>query len=115
MSKQNRDYKFYLEDIKECIKSIELYTENLTFEKFKNNKMVVDAVIRNIEIIGEAVNNIPARIKTEYPGVSWNKIVGMRNKVIHEYFGVDINILWRTIQNRIPELKKGLEKIKSHK
>lgn len=115
MPKNKRDYNLYLADIGECIINIEQYTKNLTFEKFKNNRMVIDAVVRNIEIIGEATNNIPAKIKTEYPDVPWNKIIGMRNKVIHEYFGVDVKILWETIQNRIPELKKELSKIKSYK
>ena len=113
MPKNKRDHNLYLSDIGECIKNIEQYTQNLTFEKFKNNKMAIDAVIRNLEIIGEAANNIPAEIKAKYSDVPWHRIIGMRNKVIHEYFGVDVKILWETIKKRIPELKKVINKIKS--
>ncbi|OGY42881.1 MAG: hypothetical protein A2729_03140 [Candidatus Buchananbacteria bacterium RIFCSPHIGHO2_01_FULL_39_14] len=115
MPKNKRDYNLYIADIEECIKSIELYTKDLTFEKFKNNKMAIDAVVRNIEIIGEAANNIPKEIKVKHSEVPWNKIIGMRNKIIHEYFGVDIKIIWKTIQRRIPELKKLINKIKSYR
>jgi len=74
--------------------------------------MAVDAVVRNIEIIGEAANNIPEEIKIKFPDVPWHRIIGMRNKVIHEYFGIDLDILWKTVQKRIPELKKQIHKIK---
>src|SRR3989338_5694075 len=97
MPKNKRDYNLYIADIEECIKSIELYTKDLTFEKFKNNKMAIDAVVRNIEIIGEAANNIPKEIKVKHSEVPWNKII------------------WMTIQRRIPELKKLINKIKSYR
>lgn len=112
MPKLKRELKLYLEDIKICIDSIEQYTANMTPEEFKKNKMAVDAVVRNIEIIGEAVNNIPEEIKIKFFDVPWHRIVGMRNKVLHEYFGVDLDILWKTVQKRIPELKKQINKIK---
>jgi len=112
MSKNERNYNLYLADIKDCIKKIEQYTKNLTFEKFKNNEMIIDAVVRNIEIIGEASANIPVKIKAQYPQLPWSKIIGMRNKVVHEYFGVDVEILWGTIQKRIPELKREIGRVK---
>lgn len=112
MPKNNRDYSLYVADIEVCIKSIEQYTKNLTLEKFKNNKMAIDAVVRNIEIIGEAAGNIPREIKAKHSEVPWHRIVGMRNKIIHEYFGVDVTIVWRTVKKRIPELKKLIRKLR---
>jgi uncharacterized protein with HEPN domain len=99
-------------DIKDCIRNIEAYTKDLTFEKFKNNKMAVDAVVRNLEIIGEAANNLSSEIKRKSKGIEWTEIVGMRNKIIHEYFGVDLEIIWTAIREEIPKLRKEINKIK---
>ncbi|MCG2717230.1 MAG: DUF86 domain-containing protein [Nanoarchaeota archaeon] len=106
-----RNITLYLEVIKNSIKKIEKYTKELSFDDFSNNEKTVDAVIRNLEIIGEAVNNIPKEIKVKYTFIPWNKIIGMRNKVIHEYFGIDLEILWETIKKDIPKLKKEIKKL----
>ena len=113
MPESKRDKNLYLVDIKECIRNIESYTKDLTFEKFKNNKMAVDAVVRNLEIIGEAANNLSDEIKRKSKDIEWGEIVGMRNKIIHEYFGVDLEIIWTAIKEEIPKLKKEINKIKS--
>ena len=84
----------------------------LSFEDFRNDGKTKDAVIRNLEIIGEAVNRIPKEIKRKYPNIPWQQIIGMRNKVIHEYFGVDVGILWKTIREDIPSFKRSIKKIK---
>ena len=106
-----RGVKFYIADIKDAIRKIEKYTKELTRKRFETDEQVVDAVVRNLGIIGEAVNNLPTDFKSKYPKIPWNKIVGMRNKVLHEYFGIDWGILWETIEKSIPELKKQITKI----
>lgn len=104
--------KLYINDIKWCIKKIGKYTKEISQKVFGSDEKTIDAVIRNLEIIGEAVNQLPKSFKDNYPDIPWRKIIGMRNKVTHEYFGVDWDILWSTIQDRIPELKKQINKIK---
>ena len=106
-----REPKLYLEDIRTSIERIEKYTENLTFEDFSKNIIVIDAVLRNLSIIGEAAKNLPEEIKSKYPDIPWNEIMGMRNKVIHEYFGVDEGILWKTIKDDLPALSTQISKI----
>lgn len=106
-----REPELYLQDILDSIIKIENFVKNLSYEKFAENEMVQDAVIRNIEIIGEAVKNLPDETKKSYPDIPWNKIVDMRNKIIHEYFGVDTEILWKTITDDLPKLKQQVEAI----
>lgn len=105
----NRNPRLYLQDILDSIEKIEQYTEGMKFADFKKNRMAQDAVIRNIEIIGEASSNLPKRLTNEYPHVPWKSMKGMRNLVIHEYFGVDINITWKTIRKSLPKLKPVIE------
>ncbi len=106
-----RGYRIYIDDILEAIKKIESYTENFSYEEFARNKMVTDAVVRNLEIIGEAVKKIPPEIKAKHPEIEWRKIAGLRDILIHEYFGIDSKILWDIIANKIPELKKSIKRI----
>lgn len=103
-----RDPKLYIEDILSSIVKIEEYTKNLTFEKFLMDQKTIDAVIRNFTIIGEAAKNIPDDIKSQYPKIPWIEIMGMRDKIIHEYFGVDEIILWKTVTEDIPVFKKQI-------
>lgn len=102
-----------MEDIKDSIRKIEKYTRGVNFEKFSKNEQIIDAVIRNLSVIGEAVKNIPEGIKAKNSNVAWNEIKSMRNKVIHEYFGIDEEILWKTIQDDLPVFKKQIVKILS--
>jgi uncharacterized protein with HEPN domain len=108
-----REGKLYIEDIINSIDNISGYIKGLSHEDFSKNNMVIDAVIRNLEIIGEASKNIPLEIKSLYPDIPWKEMAGMRDKVIHEYFGVDIDIVWATIIKRLPELKILLSAIKT--
>lgn len=78
---------------------------------FFNDTKTIDAVVRNLSVIGEAVNNIPDEIKIKYQDIPWDEIIGMRNKVIHEYFGVDADILWETIKTDLPIFKKQILKL----
>lgn len=71
----------------------------------------IDAVVRNLSVMGEAVNNIPDEIKTKYTDIPWNEIIGMRNKIIHEYFGVDADILWETVKKDLPASKEQILKV----
>ena len=106
-----RDYKLYLVDIKEAIEKIETFTKDLTFENFVQDIKTVDAVIRNLEIVGEASKHVPKRIKERYSDIDWKAIIGMRNVVVHEYFGVNLEILWKTIRSRLPELRARIEEL----
>ncbi|MBI5452212.1 DUF86 domain-containing protein [Candidatus Gottesmanbacteria bacterium] len=108
-----RQVKLYLDDIKEAIRKIESYTRGMIFDEFKNDARTIDAVVRNIEIIGEAAKHIPAKVRLKHMDVPWKEIIGTRSKVIHEYFGVDEAILWRTITEDLPQLKKQVRKIDS--
>ena len=107
-----RRAKLYLTDILDAIKKIEAYTKGLSFKEFCKKKIAIDAVVRNFEIIGEAAKNIPASIKTGHKEIPWKEMAGMRNKIIHEYFGVDLEIIWKTIRQSLPTLKKSISQIK---
>ena len=108
---KERNFKLYLKDILDAIEKIERYVKNLSLEDFTKNELVIDAVIRNFEIIGEASKNIPDDLKLSYPDIPWKEMTGMRNKMIHEYFGVDLDIVWKTVKTRLPQLAAVLKDI----
>jgi uncharacterized protein with HEPN domain len=109
MSKQGRNYLLFIEDISISIEKIERYTSsNVSFEDFSRNDMAVDAVIRNFEIIGEAVKMIPEEIKKKYADVEWKEAAGFRDVLIHDYFGIDIEAVWDTVRTNIPPFKKQI-------
>jgi len=101
-----RDYRVYLRDILDAIVKIERYVASSSFEEFVKNELVVDAVVRNLEIIGEAVKRLPKNVTTEHNDIDWRRMAGLRDILIHEYFGVDSEILWDIIKNKLPELKE---------
>lgn len=102
---KEREYGDYVEDILESIKAIEEFVEGMNFKDFEKDKKTVFAVIRSIEIIGEATKNIPTSIRNNNPKIPWKEMAGMRDKVIHEYFGVDLNVVWNTIKEKISQIK----------
>ena len=106
-----RDWKLFVEDILECIGKIEKYIERMKFEDFENDDKTTDAVVRNLEIIGEASKNIPDIVKTRYQNVYWKGIIGLRNRIIHEYFGVDVKIVWHIIKEELPTLRKQIDEV----
>ena len=106
-----REWKILFEDILESINKIENYTKEIEFEKFISNSMLIDAVVRNIEIIGEASTKIPEEIKIKYAEMPWIQLKGIRNRIVHDYFGVDVNIIWEIIQKDIYELKQKVETV----
>ena len=106
-----REVKLYLTDIVESIGKIESYSKDLAFVDFVKDMMTIDAIVRNLSIIGEAVKNIPDEMKKRYSAISWHEITGMRNKVVHEYFAVDEEILWKTVKEDLPIVKKQIQEI----
>jgi uncharacterized protein with HEPN domain len=111
MKKEYRVFRMYLEDIQVAMSRIEEYIENLTFMNFKQDYKTVDAVIRNFEIIGEAAKNVPEEIKNKYSEVPWSEMYLLRNKVSHEYFGIDYEIIWDIASNYLPANKIQIESI----
>ena len=108
---KQRNYLLYLTDIIESIEKIERYSEGLTFDKMVEDEKTRDAIIRNIEIIGEASKNVPDEIINKYPEIDWKEMSAMRNKLIHGYFSVSDTILWETIQHDLLPLKNGIIRI----
>lgn len=106
-----RNWLIRLQDILEAIEKNKQYTRGMSFKKFLSDNKTIDAVLRNFMVIGEAANNVPEKIKTKYSQVPWKKMVGMRNFVVHEYFGVSYEILWRTLKHDLPKLVVPLKKI----
>ncbi len=106
-----KDPKIFLQHILECTELIEKYTENMDFDQLKANLQIQDAVVRRIEIIGEATKNIPELIKAKYPEVIWKDMAGMRDILIHRYYGVSLDVTWGVIKNRVPRLKGQIEMI----
>ncbi|HDY67095.1 MAG: DUF86 domain-containing protein [Candidatus Scalindua sediminis] len=100
-----RDWLLFVKDIHKSITRILEYT-NTTKSEFFNDRKTFDAVMRNLEIIGEAVKHIPADVRRKYKSVEWKKIAGLRDIVVHEYFGINEKIIWDVIENKIPTLKE---------
>ncbi len=108
---KKRNIDLFFADIFDAINSIKEYTQDIGYEEFLRDKKTRDAVVRNLEIIGEAVKNIPDDIKEKYPEVNWKEMAGMRDKLIHEYFGVSNVIVWETIKNDVPMFESQIGKI----
>ncbi|MCX6288108.1 MAG: DUF86 domain-containing protein [Bacteroidetes bacterium] len=106
-----RTPKLLLEDIIESAEKILQYTKGISFEEFSKDNKTVDAVIRNFEIIGEASNLLPDEIKDKYSEIDWHRIRGFRNRIVHDYFGVDLQIIWKIIFDQIPSLISEISKI----
>ncbi|MEK6681063.1 MAG: DUF86 domain-containing protein [Nitrospirota bacterium] len=103
----------YLNDILESITDIEDFTKGMIFDVFSKDRKTIKAVVRSLEVIGEAGNKIPDNIQKRYSEIPWTEIVGMRNRLIHEYFGVDIDIVWETIKEDLEPFKVVVKKMLS--
>jgi uncharacterized protein with HEPN domain len=103
-----RDVSLYIRDILAAIESIEAFVGTMDFAAFQDDDKTQSAVIRKLEIIGEAVKQIPEEKRRQYPEIPWKQIAGMRDKLIHFYFGVDAHLVWQTIKKRLPALRESL-------
>ncbi|NOU19544.1 MAG: DUF86 domain-containing protein [Bacteroidales bacterium] len=111
MNPSKRQYDFYLEDILTSMLRINEYIGEREFLEFKQNYMIVDAVVRNFEIIGEASKNVPEEIQKKYPEIPWKKMYGLRNLISHEYFGIDYEMIWQIATANLPQNVIDLQKI----
>jgi uncharacterized protein with HEPN domain len=105
----SRDHRIYLADILECCFKIQTYVGTLSKDDFITNGMTYDAVVRNVELIGEAAKHLPLEIRLQYSEIPWREIIGMRNHLIHGYFGINNDVLWDVITNEIPLIVQSLE------
>lgn len=110
--KEGRNIGVFIGDIWNSIIKIEEYIQHISEKEFEDSSEKQDAVIRRLEIIGEAVKNIPSDFREKYSDVPWRKMAGMRDVVIHEYFGVTIGLIWRVATSDLPILKDQISKIK---
>ena len=108
-----RDPRLLVEDISSAIRKIERYVAEMAFDNFTADDRTIDAVVRNLEIIGEAARQIPRTFKETNMDVPWGQIAGLRNRIVHDYFGLDLEMIWYIITADLPELKKSIQKILS--
>ena len=102
----------YLDDILDGVEKIKRYTREMTYEEFVDDSKTVDAVLRNFEVIGEAAKNVPDEIRQEYDDVPWSEMAGMRDKLIHGYASVELQIVWTTIEKEISALETQIESVR---
>ena len=106
-----RPIHLLLNDVRQSIDRIEQYIKNLSFDTFSDDYKSVDAVVRNLEIIGEVAKRLPDEFKEKYSEIEWYKVVGLRHRIVHEYFGIDLEIIWQILHKDLPELKQRIMSI----
>lgn len=106
-----RDVRLFLQDMLDSIQKIQDWTGNLSLEQFKKDERTQDAVVRNLEILGEAARNIPEDLRKQHVEIPWSRVVGFRNIAIHDYFGVDLETVWKIITEGIPEIKPHIQRM----
>lgn len=110
MSKRPVD--LLLDDIVESIERVEQYIKGISFEEFVKDQKTIDAVVRNLEIIGEAASRLPDDFKGRHSNIEWHKVVGLRHRIVHVYFGIDLQIIWEIVQKDLPLLLQDLSRIR---
>src|SRR3989344_4091759 len=110
---KKRDHRLFIKDIIAAMEYIEKFVGDMALEELEADEKTSSAVIRKFEIIGEAVKHIPNKVKEEHKGIQWKSMTGMRDRLIHAYFGIDYKLVWAAIKNEIPKLKPKLEKLLS--
>lgn len=108
---KNRIYLDYVQDILDSIRDIESFVKGMSFEEFKKDRKTINAVVRSVEVIGEASKKIPPTITANNPSVPWKKMAGMRDKLIHEYFGIDLEILWKVAREDMKSIRPAIRQI----
>lgn len=108
---KNEEPIFFLQDIQNSVAKIFKYTNDISYNEFISNDMIKDAVERNFEIIGEAVKNLSEDFRNKYPNIPFKQIAGMRDKLIHDYFGVDYEIVWKTIKDKLPQFYSDITEL----
>jgi uncharacterized protein with HEPN domain len=106
-----RDPDLLIQDMLEAAQKIELFTAGLDHPAFLRDEKTVDAVVRNLEVLGEAARQLPDDFTSQHPDVPWYQIAGLRNRIVHDYFDLDLNIIWQIIHHDLPQLKARLEKL----
>lgn len=106
-----REWSFRIQDILAAIEKVQRYTANMRFEDFAEDERTIDAVLRNFTVLGEAAAHLPEAVEEEHPGIPWAEMKGMRNIIVHEYFGVSLEIVWETVQKDLPPLVPLLKQI----
>ena len=106
-----RPIELLLGDMFDSIDRIEQYTQGISFDDFATDQKSIDAVARNLQIIGEAANRLPDDFKKEHSNLEWHKIVGLRHRIVHDYFGIDIEIIWQILSKDLPELRHKLTQV----
>jgi uncharacterized protein with HEPN domain len=104
-----RDPELLIEDMLSAIHKVGIYTTGLTKELFQQDEKTVDAVVRNLEVVGEAARQMPEDFISRFPNVPWRQIAGLRNRIVHDYFGLDLEIIWQVIQHDLPQLEMQLK------
>jgi uncharacterized protein with HEPN domain len=110
---RKRDYGDYIQDILDSIDDIRDFVAGMTFDQFTKDRKTINAVIRSIEVIGEAAKRIPESLRSKHPEIPWKKMAGMQDKMIHEYAGVDLEILWKVATEEIPLIKPPMQNVLS--
>lgn len=108
---KKRDAHDYIRDILQAVDEVEIFIDDLTYDQFVKDRKTLNAVVRSIEVIGEATKNIPQTIKEQYPEIPWRQMAGMRDKLIHGYFGIDSETIYKASKTNIPQLKTHIERI----
>ncbi|HUY32238.1 MAG TPA: DUF86 domain-containing protein [Pirellulales bacterium] len=107
----SRDYKVFLQDVLEAIDNVAEFVGPMTWDQFQADKKTLHAVVRNLEVIGEAVKQVPAETRHRHPQIPWQRIAGLRDILIHNYFGIDLEIVWDIVRNKLPELKRQIDAV----